>query len=63
MLDNLTKTAEKNGLKPFEVVKQIAMDITPFSESGLLTTTFKLKRHDARDHYKKLIESTYQGLE
>ncbi len=49
-----------NDLKGFECLKSVYLDMTQFSvENGLLTPTFKLKRHDAKKHYKSQIDAMY----
>jgi long-chain acyl-CoA synthetase len=61
MLEHLKKTAEVNHLKGFERITDIYFDPTPFGDSQLVTTTFKLKRAEAKEHYKQVIASLYQG--
>ena len=61
MLDNLKKTAETNQLKGFERIAEIFLDPKPFAASDLVTTTFKLKRAEAKEHYKQVIEAMYKG--
>lgn len=52
-----------NGLKGFENVKAVSLDTEPFSaENGILTPTFKLKRHDAKIKYKSVIDQMYSSM-
>ncbi|EQC29049.1 hypothetical protein SDRG_13203 [Saprolegnia diclina VS20] len=60
VLDNLTKHSKQKGLLGFETVRAVLLEPTPFSvEDGLLTPTFKLKRHDAKVVYAKVIDALY----
>ena len=61
MLDNLKKTAETNQLKGFERIVDIHFDPVMFGDSQLVTTTFKLKRAEAKEHYKQVIADLYKG--
>ena len=57
---SLEEHGKANGLKGFECIKSVHLDMTPFSvENNLLTPTFKLKRHDAKKHYKSQIDAMY----
>ncbi|KZT57439.1 long-chain-fatty-acid-CoA ligase [Calocera cornea HHB12733] len=56
----MIQTAQKEGLKGFEIVKRIHISMEPFTiENGLLTSTLKLKRKDAYARYKKEIDGLY----
>ncbi|EAU93249.2 long-chain acyl-CoA synthetase [Coprinopsis cinerea okayama7 len=60
VLDMLTKEAQKNGLKGFEMVKRLHLTLEPFSiEDGTLTPTMKLRRKDAYNKYKTEIDALY----
>ena len=63
LLDHLKKTAEVNGLKGFERVVRVFIDPKPFGDSDLVTTTFKLKRNEAKKYYQAQIDKLYQGLD
>ncbi|KAG8955261.1 hypothetical protein FRC03_011235 [Tulasnella sp. 419] len=61
VLAMMTNTAKHNGLKGFELVKNIHMTTEPFSvENGLLTPTFKIRRRDAQAMYKAAIDELYK---
>ena len=48
-------------LAGFEVVKQFHLEPAPFSvENGLLTPTFKLKRHELQANYQDTIDALYK---
>lgn len=61
MLENLKKTSEINQLKGFERITDIHFDPVLFGDSQLVTTTFKLKRAEAKEHYKQVITELYKG--
>ena len=59
-LDQYTKIARNNKLKGFEYIKGLYLTMEPFSvENGLLTPTFKVKRHEAVKQFKDQIEALY----
>lgn len=59
-LDQYTKIAKNNKLKGFEYIKGLYLTMEPFSvENGLLTPTFKVKRHEAVKQFKDQIEAVY----
>jgi long-chain acyl-CoA synthetase len=63
IMDEIKRVAKANGLQGFEIPKTIHLDSELFSvENGLLTPTFKLKRHQAREKYEKEIEAMYAAL-
>lgn len=63
LLDSLKKCADENGLKGFERLARIFIDPKPFQDHDLITTTFKLKRNDAKEFYKPQIAKLYEGLD
>ena len=59
-LDQYTKIARKNKLKGYEYLKGLYLTMDLFSvENGLLTPTFKVKRHEAVKQFKDQIEAVY----
>eukprot|EP00002_Diphylleia_rotans_P018759 TRINITY_DN362_c0_g3_i1.p1 TRINITY_DN362_c0_g3~~TRINITY_DN362_c0_g3_i1.p1 ORF type:complete len:675 (-),score=149.65 TRINITY_DN362_c0_g3_i1:332-2356(-) len=63
ILKEVNELGKKNGLKGFELLKDLVIDPVPFSvENDLLTPTFKLKRPQARKHYAKQIEDMYARI-
>ncbi|KAJ2796318.1 medium-chain fatty acid-CoA ligase faa2, partial [Coemansia furcata] len=53
-----------NGLKGFEIPKNIFLESKPFSiENNILTPTFKVKRLVSKDMYKPTLERLYAELE
>lgn len=63
MIDAFRKVSDDNGLKGFERITKVHFDIAQFADNDLVTTTFKLKRNEAKDHYKKVIDKLYEGLD
>ena len=63
MLEALKQTGEQNGLKGFERIVKLYIDTKPFADSDLVTTTFKLKRNEAKTYYKQNIDKLYEGLD
>lgn len=50
IFDDMQQVGKKQGLKGFELARKIHLIAEPFTvENGLLTPTFKLKRHYAKD--------------
>lgn len=63
LLESMRITSEEGNLKGFEKVKDIYVEASEFTvENGLLTPSFKLKRPQARDHYKAQIDEMYVAL-
>ena len=63
VLEEMTTVAKAQKLQGFEIVRSVFLDPIPFSvESGLLTSTMKLKRPQAKDKYTKEIAQMYADL-
>lgn len=64
VLDDLTKVGKAAGLHSFEQVKDIYLYGEQFSvENGLLTPTFKAKRHELAKYFSKQIVAMYSKLD
>lgn len=63
MLESLRKTCDLNKLKGFERISKLYIDPVPFADHGLITTTFKLKRTEAKEKYLSEINKLYEGLD
>lgn len=63
MIEALKKTCAENGLKGFERINRIYFDEKTFAERDLVTTTFKLKRAEAKMAYQAQIDELYKGLD
>lgn len=63
MIEALKNTAVNNGLKGFERINRVYFDEKPFADNDLVTTTFKLKRNEAKTHYQAQITKLYEGLD
>ncbi|KAJ1505491.1 Long-chain-fatty-acid--CoA ligase 1 [Coelomomyces lativittatus] len=64
LLKELDALARSKKLKGFEMIKALFIEWTPFSiENELLTPSFKLKRSQAVNHYRKEIDEMYQYIQ
>lgn len=62
VMNDINTISASSGLKGFETVKQIHLDSEPFSvENGMLTPTFKMKRHQLKEKYEGVIEEMYKN--
>lgn len=61
ILAEINKTAKEAKLLGFEIVKNIHLEQNSFGLKDLLTTTFKLKRHEAKKCYEKEISQLYEA--
>lgn len=61
-VDQLAAKQKSSGLKGFERIKKIHISPQTFEELELLTTTFKIKRHIAKNHFKETLDTLYEGL-
>jgi len=60
ILTLLTKVAQHHKLKGFEMVKKIHLSLEPFSVAdNTLTPTFKVRRRDVYQKYKREIDGLY----
>ena len=55
----LNDAAKKSGLMGFEQAKNIFVEVKPFAAQGIVSTTMKLQRHEAKKFYKKEIDRMY----
>jgi long-chain acyl-CoA synthetase len=56
-------TCDANQLKGFERIAKVYIDPVNFGDSNLVTTTFKLKRVETKEHYKNAIDEMYKGMD
>ena len=61
MIEAFRATADTNGLKGFERIMKVHIDPKPFADNDLVTTTFKVKRNEAKEFYKTVIAKMYEG--
>eukprot|EP01103_Thecamoeba_quadrilineata_P017923 TRINITY_DN6572_c0_g1_i1.p1 TRINITY_DN6572_c0_g1~~TRINITY_DN6572_c0_g1_i1.p1 ORF type:complete len:671 (-),score=111.81 TRINITY_DN6572_c0_g1_i1:33-2045(-) len=60
ILKDLEKIAKESKLRGFEFVKKIHLSPYEFSvQNGLLTPTFKLKRHQLKEHFSEELSQLY----
>jgi long-chain acyl-CoA synthetase len=60
-LDNMKDIAVKEGLPPLEIINNIIIDPVSLVTSGCCTPSYKIKRVEARIHYRKQIEELYNS--
>ncbi|KAL4434742.1 hypothetical protein ABPG74_017162 [Tetrahymena malaccensis] len=58
-LKSLNEFGKKEGLFTFEQPQKIYLEPVSFTVHGCLTTSFKLQRHIAKVHFKKVIDDLY----
>ncbi|KAJ3262091.1 Long chain acyl-CoA synthetase 7 peroxisomal [Boothiomyces macroporosus] len=59
----LSAYGRANGLQGFESIKAVYLDSEPFSaENGLLSPTFKFKRHEGKLKYQQQIDAMYAEI-
>jgi long-chain acyl-CoA synthetase len=61
-VEQLLAKQKESGLKGFERIKKINISPQSFEELELLTTTFKIKRHVAKNHFQATLDELYVGL-
>jgi len=59
VLADMNKKGKDMKINSFELAKQLHLEPTSFAERNLLTPTFKLVRHSAKQHYQKVIDELY----
>ena len=60
MIEELDRIARLNSLAGFEKIKKICFCSKTFGELDLITTTFKVKRKDAAEHFKGMVRKLLQ---
>jgi len=64
IMKEMDDVAHQEQLRGFEVVKKIVLTAEDFTvENGLLTPSFKLKRHGVQKKYQSLIDALYKEPE
>ena len=62
-LNNILEIGKREGLRPFEQVKDIYLHSEPFSLSnGLLKSTMKTKRPQCKLYFKDQVEDMYKNI-
>jgi long-chain acyl-CoA synthetase len=56
----LGKIGKEAGLQSFEQAKNIHLDPEPFLAKGILTSTMKIQRHEAKKYYRPQIDQLYK---
>ena len=60
ILDSMEKLGRSNDFKGFEVIKKIYLSPEPFTtENDIVTPTLKVKRHVAKNYFKKQLDAMY----
>lgn len=63
VFQDMIQCGKNQGLMPYEQVKRIALISEPFTmENGLLTPTFKARRHAVEKKYKAMFQDLYKQL-
>lgn len=63
VLKDMNQYGKQHGLMPYEQVKSIRIIMEPFTmENGLLTPTFKARRHAVEKKYQHLFQDMYKQL-
>jgi long-chain acyl-CoA synthetase len=56
----LNKIGKEAGLQGFEQAKNVYIEPQPFMNKGILTSTMKIVRHEAKKAYKDVITQLYK---
>ena len=60
ILNSMEKLGRSNDFKGFEVIKKIYLSPEPFTpENDIVTPTLKVKRHVAKNYFKKQLDAMY----
>lgn len=59
LLEQMNIIGKANKLMGFEFVKKIKLEKDSFQTKDLFTTTFKMKRHEAKNFYLTTINEMY----
>lgn len=59
LLEQMNIVGKANRLMGFEFVKKIILEKDSFQAKDLFTTTFKMKRHEAKNFYLAAINEMY----
>ncbi|KAL8446644.1 hypothetical protein Emag_004704 [Eimeria magna] len=63
IFDDMQQVGKREGLKGFEMARKVHLHPDPFTvENGLITPTFKLKRHYAKEVFAEEIRQMYQKI-
>ncbi|KAJ3071531.1 Long-chain-fatty-acid--CoA ligase 5 [Podochytrium sp. JEL0797] len=63
VLKDMNRIGKEFGLKGFEFVKAVRLDAEGFlAANGLMTPTFKLKRNEAAEKFRPLVDAMYREL-
>lgn len=62
-LKDLQQVGRAAGLAGFEIVMNVHLEPVPWTPEDLLTYTHKLKRFDAREKYREILDRLYAELE
>jgi len=60
ILADMNKKGKESKINSFELAKQIHLEPESFATKDLMTPTFKLVRHKAKNIYQKVIDELYQ---
>lgn len=61
VLADINKKGKDSKINSFELAKKLYLEPVSFGEHQLMTPTFKLIRHQAKNHYQKVIDQLYEA--